>query len=126
VPKFRETGGRLVCLTQRQEGAIRDALPPEMRPYFDFALHTGFRWSKHMSLRWLDVELLSKVLTIGKDKNGRSLRVPFNSDVECVLLEMGTRRTRPGDPQEPVFPRRYREPDKFLSPGREACPGDAP
>jgi integrase len=27
---------------------------------------------------------------------------------------MGTKRTRPNDPHEPVFPRRYREPDKFF------------
>lgn len=114
VPKFRETGGRLVCLTGPQETAIRDALSPEMRLYLDFALHTGFRWSKQMGLQWLDVDLLSKVLTIGQDKNGQPLRVPFNSATGAVLLEMGMRRTRPSDPYEPVFPRRYREPDKFF------------
>jgi integrase len=109
VPKFRETGGRLVCLSKPQEAAIRGALAADMRPYFDFALHTGFRWSKQLGLRWLDVEMLSKVLTIGRDKNGQPLRVAFNSEVEAVLLEMGTSRTRPS-----VFPRRYREPDKFF------------
>jgi integrase len=114
VPKFRETGGRVVCLTETQEQAIRDALSPEMRPYLDFALNTGFRWSKQMDLRWLDIDLLTKTLTIGKDKNGQALRVPFNSDVDRVVLEMGTRRKRPTDPHEPVFPRRYREPDKFF------------
>src|SRR5262245_3532022 len=114
IPKFRETGGRLVNLTAAQEGAIRETLTSEMRPYMDFALNTGFRWSKQMGLRWLDVEMLPKVLTIGKDKNGQPLRVPFNSTVEAVLLEMGTRRRRPNDPSEPVFPRRYRAPDKFF------------
>src|SRR5262249_2472144 len=39
---------------------------------------------------------------------------PFNADVDRVLLEMGTRRKRTADPNEPVFPRRYREPDKFF------------
>jgi integrase len=67
-----------------------------------------------MGLRWLDVDLLAKTLTIGKDKNGRTLNVPFNSATEAVLLDMGTQRIRPNDPQEPVFPRRYREPDKFF------------
>jgi integrase len=65
-------------------------------------------------LRWLEADFLSKVVTIGKDKNGRTLSVPFNSATEAVLLEMGTQRTRPNDPHEPVFPRRYREPDKFF------------
>jgi integrase len=114
VPKFKETGGRIVCLTVAQEAAIREALALVMRPYYDFALHTGFRWSKQMGLRWLDVDLLAKVLTIGKDKNGKPLSVPFNSSIDRVLLEMGTSRSRPGDPQESVFPRRYREPDKFF------------
>ena len=40
--------------------------------------------------------------------------VPFNSAIEVVLLEMGTQRIRPNDPHEHVFPRRYREPDKFF------------
>jgi hypothetical protein len=48
VSKFQETAGRLVCLTQMQERALRDALSSQMRPYFVFALHTGFggrsRW----------------------------------------------------------------------------------
>jgi hypothetical protein len=67
-----------------------------------------------MGLRWLEVDFLSKVVTIGNDKNGRTLSVPFNSATEAVLLEMGTQRTRPNDSHEPVFPRRYREPDKFF------------
>jgi len=67
-----------------------------------------------MGLRWLEVDFLSKVVTIGKDKNGRTLSVPFNSATEAVLLQMGTQRNRPNDPHEPVFPRRYREPDKFF------------
>ena len=49
VSKFRETGGRVVCLTDMQEAALRDALSSQMRPSFSFALHTGFRWSKQMS-----------------------------------------------------------------------------
>jgi integrase len=114
VPKFRECGGRIVNLTSVQEAAIREALAPAMRPYFDFAVHTGFRWSKQMALRWLDVDLLAGTLTIGKDKNGRPLRVPFNSATGAVLVGMGTHRSRPEDPREPVFPRRYREPDKFF------------
>ena len=70
-----------------------------------FALHTGFRRSKQMDLRWLDVGLLTNVLIAGKDKNGWTLRVPFNSAVGAVLTEMGTERLRPSDPNEHVFPR---------------------
>jgi integrase len=114
VPKFRESGGRIVNLTDVQEAAIREALAPLMRPYFDFALHTGFRWSKQMALRWLDVDVLAETLTIGKDKNGNTLRVPFNSALRGVLTTMAMERKRPDDPRESVFPRRYREPDKFF------------
>jgi integrase len=114
VGKFQEAGGRLVCLSALQEIALSDALSSQMRPYCVFALHTGFRWSKQMALRWLDVDLLAKVLTIGKDKNGRTLRVTFNLAVGAVLMEMGSQRLRPNDPNEHVFPRRYREPDKFF------------
>ena len=114
VPKFRESGGRIVNLTDVQEAAIHEALAPGMRPYFEFALHTGFRWSKQMALRWLDVDMLAETLTIGKDKNGNTLRVPFNSALRALLTAMAMERKRPDDPREPVFPRRYREPDKFF------------
>jgi hypothetical protein len=47
---------------------------------------------------------------------------PFNSATEAVLLEMGTQRIRPNDPQEPVFARRYWEPDKFFLPRASGAP----
>ena len=74
-------------------------------------------------LRWLEADFLSKVVTIGKDMNGRTLSVPFNSATEAVLLEMGTQRTRPNDPHEPVFPRRLPRARQVLSQSRPACPG---
>jgi hypothetical protein len=83
VPKFRETGGRLVCLTGIQESAVRDALSLQMRPYFDFAINSGFRWSKQVELRWLDVEMLSKVLTIGKDKEASARPVQLGGGVRA-------------------------------------------
>jgi len=61
------------------------------------------------------VGLLTNVLITGKDKNGWTLRVPFNSAVGAVLTAMGTERLRPSDPNEHVFPRvATGEPDKFF------------
>jgi len=51
----------------------------QMRSCFVFALHTRFRRSKQMDHRWLDVDLLTNVLTIGKDKNGHRAPAPERS-----------------------------------------------
>src|SRR5438477_15306 len=47
-----------------EEGALRDALPSELRPPFTLSLHTGLRWGER-ALRWQDVDVLSGLITIG-------------------------------------------------------------
>ncbi len=115
IPKMREPGGRLVYLPPASPGrpayeeqALRDALPPELRPLFIVATNTGLRWSEQARLEWRDADMLSGILGIGRSKNGHGRRVPMNSEVRSVLVDVGAQRRRPNDPAERVFALPYR------------------
>jgi site-specific recombinase XerD len=114
VSKFKETGGRLSWLEHEAEAAIYDVLLPELRPLFIVSVNTGLRWGEQIGLQWRDVDFLSGFITVRRSKHGRSRQVPMNSATRAALLDLGARRQRPDDPEEPVFARRYREPDKFF------------
>ena len=91
-----------------EETARWNALAPTLRPLFKFSLHTGLRWSEQMALRWRDADLLSGLINIGWSKNGSMRQVPINRVVRSVLLDIGTQRQRPNDPEELIFSGAYR------------------
>jgi len=114
VPKFKEANQRVVWLTPTEEAAIREALPKELRPLFVVSVHTGLRWSEELGLLWMHVDMLAGIITIQRSKNGQTRRVPTNSVVRAVLLDLGSQRKRPDDPSEPVFECRHAQADKFF------------
>jgi integrase len=114
VSKFKENNERLTYLTDDEEAAVLAALTSEYRPHFLVSIHTGLRWSEQMNLRWQDVDLLTGFITVPRSKHGRSRRVPMNSAVRSVLLDLGGQRQRPDDPTEVVFVVRPREAKVFF------------
>jgi len=52
---------------------------PEHMLEFEVALHTGMRPSEQYSLRWPQVDLARKLVTIPKSKNGKTRHIPLNS-----------------------------------------------
>ena len=59
-------------------------------------------------LEWRDVDMLACSIGVGRSKNGYARRVPMNSVVRSVLVDVGARRARPADPTESVFTAVYR------------------
>jgi integrase len=94
IPKSKEPGGRILYLMPPEESAVRDCLPPEFRPAFTAALHTGLRWSEQAALVWRDVDVLVGSIGVGRSKNGYGRRVPINSVVRSVLVDVASRRRR--------------------------------
>jgi site-specific recombinase XerD len=74
----------------------------------------GLRWSEQMTLRWRDVDMLAGVITIQRSKNGHTRRVPMNSAVKSILIDLGSRRSRPDDSSALVFVCRHAQADKFF------------
>jgi integrase len=52
---------------------------PYHMPEFEIALHTGMRPSEQYALIWSRVDLVRKLITIPKSKNGKTRHVPLNS-----------------------------------------------
>jgi len=89
VAKFRENNQRVMYLTTEEEGAIREALPADLRPHFVVSVNTGLRWSEQMGLRWKDIDVLTGIITVQRSKHGQARRVPMNSTVRSVLMDLG-------------------------------------
>jgi integrase len=109
IPKFRETGQRIVWLGTEEEATLRDALPERLRPAFTLAVHAGLRWSEQASLRWRDIDVLTNTITVEVSKNGRRRAVPTNSPVRAALVDLASRRVCPDDPDERLFPLSHRQ-----------------
>jgi len=70
---------------------------PEHISEFDIALHTGMRPSEQYNLTWNRVDLIRKVITTPKSKNGKTRHIPLNSVAvaafkalrKCVLNPVG-------------------------------------
>ena len=103
VARLTENNSRLAFLSPDEEAAVFTALPVQYRPHFVVSVHTGLRWSEQMGLTWRYVDFLTGFLTIPRSKHGGARRVPMNSVVRSVLVDLATRRTRHDDPDEPVF-----------------------
>jgi integrase len=114
IDKAKEAGERVLYLTAEQEQAIYDALPVEERPRFVASVYSGMRWSEQARLRWRDVDLHAGVITVPLSKHGRPRNVVINSRLRDVLFDLSLKRRTPDDRDEPVFPPRYTQPDKFF------------
>lgn len=97
-------------------------LPPRREPYADhlqpivlIAMNTGLRRSELFHLRWEDIDLEAKWLTVQgvSAKNGQTRRIPLNAEA-LAILEAWRKLAKDGEPQ--VFPgvdgRRLRRVDR--------------
>jgi integrase len=114
VAHVKENNARLAFVTPEEEAAITEALPPAYRPHFLVSVNTGLRWSEQMGLTWRHVDPLTGFLTVPRSKHGEARRVPMNSVVRYVMVDLATRRSRPDDPEEPVFTPRPKQSDVFF------------
>jgi integrase len=102
VTQRPENNGVIRWLHPEEEKRLRAAiiaLCPEQMPCFDVALNTGMRASEQFSLRWEQVDLERKDLTVLRSKNGDTRHIPLNSAAVEAL-----ERQRTYAPQGLVFP----------------------
>lgn len=127
--RLGEPEGRMAWLSEAEEAAILaqlapdamltgrprfDARRPDLRPLFLVSVHTGLRWSEQRRLVWGDIDMLAGTLTVRVSKSGYSRTVPVNRVVLGALVGLAAQRTRPGDPDEPVFRCPYAQPTNFF------------
>src|SRR5216683_7603490 len=69
---------------------------PAHMPEFEIALHTGMRPSEQYGLIWSRVDLVRKLITIPKSKNGNTRHIPLNSIALAAFQELFARSSGQG------------------------------
>ena len=92
VQFFREPKGRTVFLSPGDEARLKEVFPPDVWPFVEFAIHTGLRQSEQFGLRWENVDLSSRVLTVPLSKSGETRHVPLNDTALDILRDLKARQ----------------------------------
>ncbi len=74
----KEPPGRVRYLTDEEFEKLLEARPEWLRPIVLTARHTGLRRENILSLRWHQVDLSRRVITVERTKNGERLGIPIN------------------------------------------------
>ena len=100
------------ALTIAQASALLDALPALAKTMAGLALLTGLRRGELFALRWKDVDLDQRTLTVreavyegvfGTPKTQAGLRQVPLSDAAIELIQIWKRRVTPAEPERLVF-----------------------
>jgi len=88
-------------LTSEEEGRLLSSSPEWLRDIILYAIHTGFRLSEVLELRWNQFDLSRRTVTISEQKNGGVDTLPLNETVMNILMKKAKGRV---DGTELVFP----------------------
>ncbi len=80
-------------LTTEEEQRLLAVSPPWLQEIIVFALHTGMRRGEILTLRWAQVDLTRRTLTILEQKNGARDTLPVNDTAMEVLQARAAVRT---------------------------------
>jgi len=98
---FREDNGRTRFLTEEEEARLMSACSLSLRPLVITGLHTGFRKSELLALRWEHVDFRHHLITVeaAYAKNGETRSIPMTATLTETL------RALKGEakPSAPVF-----------------------
>lgn len=75
-------------LTKEEEQRLLAASPDHLRAIIILALNTGMRRGEILKLRWEDIDLKNRTITLRKTKSGRTRTVPINDQVFELLNGM--------------------------------------
>ena len=89
VQKLKEPAGKTRYLTEEEQDRLLRFCPSYTRPMVIAALHTGMRKGEILGLKWQNVDLKIRLLTIKNEKNNETRRIPINNTLLITLQEIG-------------------------------------
>jgi integrase len=99
VKLLKEPPGRLRYLEaeeiERLLDACDDPQTPYLRPIVIVALHTGMRLGEILELRWGDLDLRHRLISITKTKNNERKTIPINEALYEELTKLPRHMTSP-------------------------------
>lgn len=88
IKLLKEPPGRLRYLSPEEVDSLIDACLEHLRPIVLTAVNTGMRRSEILSLRWADVDLTNRKITIVNTKNNESRVIPINQTLYEEFLKL--------------------------------------
>jgi integrase len=88
VRKLRENNVRVRALSEAEETRLMLALPAKYRTLIQFTLMTGLRRGEVLGLRWNDVDLGTRTITIRDPKEGDTKRLPLSQAAAQLLSNL--------------------------------------
>lgn len=85
VKLFKENERPTHALSAEEQTALIEACREHLRPIVVTAVYTGMRRSELLNLRWDDINLTVRVVTVKQSKSGRVRHIPVNSAVVEAL-----------------------------------------
>jgi len=92
----KENNRRVRCLGDDEERRLMRKLPARLRPLVVLALNTGMRRGELLGLRWQDIDLINRTITIREAKSGEGRRLPMNEQVYEALSALRRAAIRAG------------------------------
>ena len=105
IKPLRENGARIRFLDIVEIRALLEAADDEFRPILIAALHTGMRRGEILNLRWEDVNLKNRIITVQESKSGKKRMIPIDDTLYGTLRLLPSRFHRgyvfplPGKPE---------------------------
>src|SRR5712664_287452 len=91
VKFLREPSGRVRFLSEEEEAALRADVDKNDWPVIAFAMNTGLRQGEQFGLRWENIDLANRVLTIPRSKHGSARHVQLNDTAMAILRALPSR-----------------------------------
>jgi len=101
IRRKTENNARVRFLSKDEENRLREAilhLFPAFIRQLDLSLHTGMRAGEQFGIKWEQVALDRKIITLPKTKNGTARHIPLNAIALSALRVLKT------DAKGHVFP----------------------
>ncbi|MFA5032855.1 MAG: tyrosine-type recombinase/integrase [bacterium] len=85
VKFFKEPPGLVRWLTKEQIVILLDNCPEEIKPVVIIALNCGLRKSEIFALKWQDVDMQNRYITVQHSKSNKKRMIPINDSVYKVF-----------------------------------------
>jgi integrase len=88
VNKYKEPPGRVRYLSELEIRRLLQHCTEHIKPIIIMALHTGMRKGEILSLKWSDIDMHNRTITIRKTKNNEVRILPINNALYRILKVM--------------------------------------
>lgn len=89
VKKFKEAPGRVRYLNENEANKLLQCCSEHIKPIVIMALNTGMRRGEILNLKWSDIDMDSRTITLRRTKNNEIRMIPINKELHNVLVSLG-------------------------------------